>query len=145
MGVKYKKAETINEFIDLIRLRVEVFVIEQGFEPGWEPDEDDKTSTHFIALSNKKVVGTVRFIQEKKGEYKIGRMCVLKEYRKKGVGRGLMKFMMKELMKLKPKRVWMKSQVRAKGFYEKHGFAAVSKQKEEYGCPHVEMELKFFK
>ncbi len=139
--MKYKKVETINEFIDAIRIRYEVFVKEQGFQPGWEPDEDDKISMHFIAITEGKIVGTVRFRETAKGEFKIERMCILKEYRKKGVGKGLIGFVMKELMKLKPKKIWMKSQVQAQTFYETHGFSAVGKQKEEYGFPHIEMEI----
>ena len=46
MQITYKEIETINEFIDAIRIRVDVFIKEQGFEPGWEPDEDDKVSKH---------------------------------------------------------------------------------------------------
>ncbi|MFH0875453.1 MAG: hypothetical protein V1859_05930 [archaeon] len=34
MGAKYKQVETINEFIDAIRLRVDAFIKEQGFQPG---------------------------------------------------------------------------------------------------------------
>jgi len=45
MKVQYKEVETVNEFIDAIKLRIEVFVREQGFEPGWEPDEDDKKAS----------------------------------------------------------------------------------------------------
>ena len=50
METKYKEIETVNEFIDAIRIRYEVFVNEQKFAPGWEPDEDDKEARHFIAL-----------------------------------------------------------------------------------------------
>ena len=56
MDVKYKEVETIPEFIDAIRLRVDVFMIAQKFEAGWEPDEDDKVSRHFIAIVDGNVV-----------------------------------------------------------------------------------------
>ena len=58
--MKYKEVEIISEFIDAIRLRVDVFIIEQGFKPGWEPDEDDKISRHFIAMADDKVVATAK-------------------------------------------------------------------------------------
>ena len=54
MNVHYKKIKTINEFIDAIRIRVDVFINEQGCKPGWEPDEKDKESKQFIALIDKK-------------------------------------------------------------------------------------------
>ncbi len=56
MRIICKEIETIPELIDAIRLRVEVFIKEQGFAPGWEPDEDDKFSRQFVAVVQNKVV-----------------------------------------------------------------------------------------
>tara|TARA_Y100000310_G_scaffold109961_1_gene108435 strand:+ start:250 stop:684 length:435 start_codon:yes stop_codon:yes gene_type:complete len=142
MEIRYKQVETINEFIDYIRLRVDVFIKEQKFEPGWEPDEDDKISKHFIALTNNKVISTARFKEEKKGEFHIGRMTTKKEYRRKGIAKKLVGFMVNEIMKLKPKRIWLNSQVQAQKFYGKCGFKAVSEPFDMHGIPHVEMEYK---
>ena len=55
MKVAYKEVKTINEFIDAIRIRADVFIIEQKCQPGWEPDEEDKDSKHFIAIVEKKL------------------------------------------------------------------------------------------
>lgn len=82
MTIKYKEVETINEFIDAIRLRIDVFIKEQGFQPGWEPDEDDKISRHFIAMVDDKIVATARFRETAKGEIKIERMVTKKGDRK---------------------------------------------------------------
>ncbi len=138
--VDYKEIETINEFIDAIRIRVDVFIKEQGFKVGWEPDEDDKISKHFIAIVDGKIVATVRFRETGKGEIKIERMATMKEYRGKEIGNGLLKFIVDEIMKLKPKRIWARSQVRSKGFYGKFGFKAVSEPYDEYGVQHIDME-----
>ena len=74
MNARYKETNDIREIIDAIRIRVEVFIKEQGCEPGWEPDEDDKKARHFIALDGKKVIATARVIKRKNGEFKIERM-----------------------------------------------------------------------
>lgn len=137
MSTRYKKVESIREFIDAIRLRVDVFIKEQGFPVGWEPDEDDKTSTHFIALSDGVVVATARLRETGKGECKVERMAVRKDHRGKGVGRGLLSFMLRGLAG----RIWLRSQVQSQKFYEKCGFGAVSKPYDLYGCPHIDMEL----
>src|SRR3989338_6821986 len=142
MDVEFKQVETINEFIDAIRLRVEVFIKEQGFQPGWEPDEDDKSSKHFIAGHNGKVVATARYRETIKGEIKVERMVTSKEYRNKNVGKGLLAYMLKEIKKLKPKRVWLRSQVSSQSFYEKCGFAATSKPFEMWGVSHIDMNYK---
>ncbi|MFH1200043.1 MAG: GNAT family N-acetyltransferase [Candidatus Micrarchaeota archaeon] len=140
MKIIYKQVQTINEFIDAIRLRADVFIKEQGFQPGWEPDEDDKKSVHYIAICGGKVVSTARHRETAKGEIKIERMATAKDYRGKNIGRGLVVFMIDEIKTLGPKRIWLRSQVQSQKFYEKCGFAAVSKPFDQWGVPHIDME-----
>lgn len=140
MEVTYKQVETISEFIDAIRLRVNVFIREQGFQPGWEPDEDDKNSKHFIGLLDGNVIATSRFREISNGEIKIERMAIEKDYRGRDIGAGLLKFMLNEIRKLGPKRIWLRSQVRSQAFWEKCGFRVVSEPYEAYGTTHIDME-----
>ncbi len=140
MDVKYKEAETINDFVDAIRLRVDVFILEQGCKPGWEPDKDDKHSKHFIAIKDGAVVATARYREVSKSEIKIERMVTKKEYRNKGVGRGLLQFMIKYIMKQKPRKIILQSQVQARKFYEECGFKTTSKPFDLYGIQHIDME-----
>src|SRR3989338_6452019 len=104
--IKYKEIENGEEFIDAIIIRVDVFIKEQKCEPGWEPDEDDKGATHFIAISGKKIVATARVRLTGNKEHKIERMATKKEYRKKGIGKGLVEYIIKNISKQKPKRIW---------------------------------------
>lgn len=144
MEVVYKKVETINEFIDAIRIRVEVFIIEQKCKPGWEPDELDKEAKHFIAIVNNQIVSTLRVRNTKPEEVKIESMATKKEYRGKGISKGLLEFVLNEIKKQNPKRIWMEAQVQAKDFYEKMGFKSISISEEydlfDTGIPHIEME-----
>ena len=94
MNVKCREVETVPEFIDVIRLRVDVFIREQGFPPGREPDEDDKTARHFIAVADGKIVATARLRVTNKSEFKIERMATEREYRGKGIGTGLLNFIL---------------------------------------------------
>lgn len=142
MQIKYKQVKSIREFIDAIRLRVDVFIKEQGFAPGWEPDEDDKKAQHFIALVGGKVVATARYREISKGDFKIERMATRKDFRGSGVGSGLLKFIVKKIMKSKPKRIWAKSQVLSQKFYEKNGWNTVSEPYQMHGIGHVDMEYK---
>src|SRR3989338_10512621 len=139
MNARYKETNDIREIIDAIRIRVEVFIKEQGCEPGWEPDEDDKKARQFIALDGKKAIATARVIERRKGEFKIERMAVMKEYRGKGIGNELLKHIVNCLRGLKTKRIWMQSQARARGFYEKSGFRAVSEIYDLHGIQHIDM------
>ena len=140
MKAKYKKVEAINEFIDAIRLRVDVFIKEQGFQPGWEPDEDDKISMHYMAIADGKIVSTARFRETSKGEIKIERMVTMKAYRGRGIGQGLVAFMLKEIKKLRPKRIWLRSQLQSQPFYERCGFKAFSRPLDMWGVKHIDME-----
>src|SRR3989338_10338853 len=138
--VEYKEIEKIEEFVDAIRIRVDVFIKEQKCEPGWEPDEDDKKSKHFIATVDNKIVATARVRETGNNEYKIERMATKKEYRKEGIGKGLVEHIIKNLRKLKPKRIWIQSQFQAQKFYEKCGFKIISKSYELYRIKHIDME-----
>lgn len=140
MTVSYKKVTSVPEFVDAIRIRVDVFIKEQGFQPGWEPDGDDKAATHYIATSNGVIIATARVRQTGKGEFKIERMATKKDHRSKGVGTGLIKHIIHELLDQKAKKIWMQAQCQAQGFYEKCGFQPVSKAFDHYGTDHVEME-----
>src|SRR3990167_5099023 len=101
--MKVKEISTIREFIDAIRIRVEVFVNEQGFKPGWEPDEDDKKARQFIILKGKKVIGTLRARKSGKG-FKIERMAISKDGRQGGAGRMLLAGAVKALKRSHPRR-----------------------------------------
>jgi predicted GNAT family N-acyltransferase len=135
-----KKADTLAEFIDAIRLRVDVFIREQGFQPGWEPDEDDKVSEHFIALLDGEVVSTTRYRWTAPGEVKLERMATDKNKRSQGVGTALLEYVLTELRQLNPGRIWLRSQVASQRFYENCGFAPSSQPYEMWGIPHIDLD-----
>ena len=142
MSIDYKEIETINEFIDAIRIRVDVFIKEQKCEPGWEPDEEDKNSKQFIAIVDGKIVSTARVRETGNKEFKIERMATIKEFRNKGITKGLVNFIINSVKGSGPKKIWMQSQVQAQKFYEKCGFEAVSKPYDLYGIQHIDMVYK---
>lgn len=146
MHLYYKKVETINEFIDAIRIRVDVFIIEQKCPPGWEPDEIDKVSQQYIAVVDGKIAATARLRENPKGTAKLERMVVKKELRGKGIALGLTKFIMEEAKKQGYKKIWMQAQEHAKGIFEKAGFKVTSDKPYDLwnlGIPHVDMEYIF--
>ena len=76
-------------FYDQILIRKEVFIIEQQVPINEEFDDLDKTAIQFVVYDNELAVGAARFrTVAHKG--KVERVCVLKSYRKKGVGKLLM-------------------------------------------------------
>ncbi len=138
--VQCKFIQTIDEFIDAIRLRVDVFIREQGFQPGWEPDEDDKASRHVIALIDHRIVSTARYRYVSSDEVKLERMVTHKEYRGRGIGTALVRFVVPEILKVAPRRLWLRSQVASQRFYTKCGFVPTSSPFEMWGVPHIDMD-----
>ncbi len=137
-----KKAESLSEFIDAVRVRASVFIVEQGFAPGWEPDEEDKTAVSYIAVDGKTVVSTLRVNPLPGREFKIERMATLKNFRRKGIGEKLLTYAITETLAKKPKRIWCRSKVDAAGFYERNGFKQVSVPYEMYGQTHIDLEYQ---
>jgi predicted GNAT family N-acyltransferase len=139
--VHCKRVESIPEFIDAIRLRVDVFILEQKCQPGWEPDELDKDSEHYIALIDKKIVGTLRVREEVAGEFKIERMVTDNSERGKGIGKSLLSYVVSLLRQRPASRIWMQAQDHARPFYNQVGFETTSPVYDLWGIPHVDMEF----
>ncbi len=140
MKLEIRRAEKLQDIIDCLMLRVEVFIKEQGFKPGYEPDEDDKAAAHYIVRFVGKTVGTGRVREVAPGEFKIERMAVSRDFRNLGVGKELCLFMVNDIKRRRPKRIWLMGQTAVQKFYEKCGFKPVSKPYEKYGVMHVDME-----
>jgi ElaA protein len=67
-----------------------VFVREQGVPADIELDHDDQRAIHFLATASGKAIGTARVVVHGQSA-KIGRMAVLKSYRRRSVGTALLK------------------------------------------------------
>lgn len=68
-----------------MQIRQRVFVVEQGFHD--EFDEVDRMARHIVAWDGDKAVGTCRvFPSEVAGEFVLGRLAVLADYRGHNVG-----------------------------------------------------------
>ena len=123
---------------DALDLRITVFVDEQGFVD--EVDEFDNISTHLVMYDKEKPVATCRFFLKEDNEtYMFGRLCVLKEYRGKSLGREMLK-KVEEIVKEKGgKAIILHSQYHAKSFYEKCGFTQQGDVDYEQDKPHAWM------
>jgi predicted GNAT family N-acyltransferase len=143
--VHCRRIESVNDFIDAIRIRVAVFIQEQKCPPGWEPDEDDKSAEGFVAIRSGRIVGTARLIERELGALKIERMAVLAAHRRQGVGSALTEALVRRAHERGFSRLWMEAQSHAADLYHRCGFHRRSP--EEYdpydiGIPHVIMEYR---
>ncbi len=121
---------------ELLAVRKAVFVVEQGVPEEIEIDEHDAVSIHFLARSEAGIpVGTARLLSSGR----IGRVAVLAEWRRSGVGRVLMEAAVAKARARGMKRLMLHAQVHSIPFYESLGFVAEGGVFEEAGIPHREM------
>jgi len=134
-----RRAVSASDLVGAIRLRVEVFMQEQGMSLDDEIDEHDGIAQQFVAVWDGKVIATARARRTGRGQVRIERVAVKKAFREKGVGSSLMRFVLGKIRKGKPGRIWLSAETAAQGFYERLGFVAESGQFMECGLPHVSM------
>jgi predicted GNAT family N-acyltransferase len=138
-GIEVRRAQTQEDIDACFRLRHDVFTIEQGVAAELDIDEYDKTAYHYLAVKDKtNPVGTARVIV-KGSTVKIGRVAVLSQYRKLGIGGALMRFMMADHAKLGASEVVLSSQLHAAHFYSALGFLPEGEEYMEADIPHITM------
>ena len=116
-------------------IREEVFVREQSVPADLEWDEFDAQSRHVVAMADGVPVGTGRLLPD--GH--IGRMAVVREWRKKGVGNALLMALLHEARNRGMSRVLLNAQIQALPFYLRHGFHVEGEEFVEAGIPHRRM------
>jgi len=118
------------------RIRFRVFVEEQGVPREIELDDQDARCLHAVAFDEKGVpVGTGRLLPD--GH--IGRMAVLEQYRRHGIGTLILNRLIDAARRRGDREVLLSAQVNAVEFYRKHGFETAGEIYEEAGIPHRAM------
>src|SRR5438552_15775594 len=99
-------------------VREQVFVAEQKVPLELEWDEWDEGSDHAVARDSKgQAIGTARLLPDGR----IGRMAVLGEWRRPGVGTGLLEALLERARKRSFRRVTLHAQTHAAAFYPRLG------------------------
>ena len=124
---------------EAFKIRHKVFVEEQNCPPEIEY-EFEEISTHFLLKYNNTPICTSRYRKTNEG-IKLERFAVLKEYRKKGIGHKILKYMLNDLKDFMG-LIYMHAQVDVIPFYEKMGFIKQGGKFEEAFIMHYKMILK---
>lgn len=136
--VRVRRIESRKQLTKAYRIRARVFVNEQGVPKEIELDQDDKRAVHFLAIATGKAVGTARVVL-RHGNAKIGRMAVLKSFRRRGIGTKLLKRALAFAKRHRAEQIYLHAQVQAISFYEAMGFRCVGRAFNEAGIPHRKM------
>lgn len=132
----YTLTTSLTEHSKMIRQKV--FVEEQNFTE--EFDEKDNNSRHIVLYEGTKPTATCRFYKNSAdGEFIIGRVAVLPEYRSKNYGKKIMEIAEKSIAECGGEKAKLSSQIQAKVFYEKCGYSAFGDTFLEQDCPHINM------
>jgi predicted GNAT family N-acyltransferase len=123
---------------ELTSVRRAVFIEDQNVPESIELDGRDPDCFHVLAANTKgRPVGTARM--DRKG--KIGRMAVLKNYRRQGIGRKMIQALMHYGKESAITDFHLSAQITAIGFYIKMGFAPFGEEFIEAGITHINMKF----
>ncbi len=121
----------------ILRLRVDVFVVEQRCAyPEIDGRDTEATTRHVVARDGDHVVGYLRLLTEPGGARRIGRVCVARDVRGRGVAGGLVAA---ALNYAGADQVVLDAQTYLQGWYAARGFVVTGPEFVEDGIPHVPM------
>ena len=133
---------SVQEFHDIVQLRLDIFVVEQDC-PYLDLDGKDEIAYHLFATTDSgKTVAYTRLFAP--GDYydeaAIGRVVVHKDYRQDGLGFELMSRSIEQIASLfNTKTIRIGAQQYLQKFYESLGFMSTGHDYMEDGIPHMYM------
>ena len=148
--LKSFKQLDVDELFELLKLRVDVFVVEQNC-PYPEIDEKDRHADTLHLFGTKKNGGLAAYLRILPPglsfkEASFGRVVVAVQYRKQGISNTLVKKAFEIIENRWPeKNIRIGAQVYLKQFYESHDFQSVSSEYFEDGIAHIDMLRKWIR
>ena len=139
--MKLIKAKTQSDFFACMLIRTKVFISELHIDPKYEIDEDDKNCDHYLLIYDDKEVGTVRIIQHDK-VWHLGRIAILKEYRKNHFGSFLLKQIEELAYKEQIQKLELGAHKDAVNFYIKNGYDIAGESFLDADVLHYPLEKK---
>lgn len=135
---------TNQELYEILKLRSEVFVVEQNcvFQ---DMDDKDQKCHHVMLYSDDLLVAYSRLVPAgiSYQEMAIGRVITAASVRGKGLGKIVMELSIDYCRKVfGPGDIRIGAQTYALGFYSSLGFAAEGETYDEDGIEHIEMVLR---
>jgi len=131
------------EVYEILRLRAEVFVVEQNCVYQ-DIDNKDQKALHLFGEFEGEIIAYSRLFQP--GDYfefsSIGRVVVAEKYRDKNYGHELIDLSILAIKNhFNEQNITISAQLYLKKFYQSHGFIATSKTYLEDDIPHIEMKI----
>jgi len=133
---------SLEEFHSILKLRIDVFVVEQDC-PYPELDNKDQLAYHFFCKNKHNLIIAYTRIFKPNNYYKeaaFGRVVVHRDFRKQQVGIQLVENSILEIERLFGNvPIKIGAQTYLKKFYTSFGFQQIGKEYLEDGIPHIYM------
>jgi predicted GNAT family N-acyltransferase len=136
-------AVTPEELRDALRVREQVFCVEQRVPREMEIDGHDETALHLLALDPEaeRVIGTLRLLLD--GDVaKVGRVAVERDWRRRGIASRMLDLALARARERGCRQARLAAQLDATGLYERAGFIVESDPFEQAGIAHVSMSRR---
>ena len=133
---------SVDELYEILKLRADVFVIEQQcIYP--DIDQKDRNSLHVFVKDHDEIVAYLRVLEKGISFDEVGIGRVISKYRRKGLGTIVLKAGIQAAKEMyHADKIIIEAQTYAKSFYEFQGFVQCSEEFLEDGIPHIKMILK---
>lgn len=136
---------SVDELYEIMKLRMNVFIIEQAcIYPDLDEKDRNPETLHLFATDGSEIRAYLRLLSPQfKGPSmtSFGRVCTLAAARGNGLGHELIQRAVQALERLWPNLVChISAQAHLQNFYKHYGFEAVGETYLEDGIPHVGME-----
>lgn len=135
---------TTTQLFELLKLRVDVFVVEQACA---YPELDDKDrhpqTRHLLGYQNGKIIAYARLLPKGLSypSVSIGRVATAADHRGNGLGKALVQQALTECARLWPSdNIEIGAQEYLTDFYASFGFTPTSAMYVEDGIPHIDMK-----
>lgn len=134
---------SLSQLYQLLRLRSQVFVVEQDCVYQ-DIDNHDQEALHILGFKDNLLVAYTRVFDPETytTEASIGRVVVHPDYRKQNLGVEIMRASINVLKSRAHKRISISAQCYLDQFYKDLGFESTGKKYLEDGIPHQEMILE---
>ncbi len=146
MNFEYKHFSelSLDELYDILKLRSEIFVVEQNCIYN-DLDDLDKEADHQLLRRNGEIIAYARLLKPgtRFAEYSIGRVVVKHSERGNGLGIRLMEEARKYMVNnWGASKIKVSAQKYLRKFYENLGFEVTTEEYLEDGIPHIGMTYR---
>lgn len=127
-----------DDLTDVFNIRRKVFIDEQGVKEELEIDGSDIDAINLLLYVDNIPIGTGRIIMTN-DQYTLGRISILKEFRKKGYGKVIVSNLVNKAYEIGGKTQFLHAQKQVIDFYKSLGFKVCSEEYKEAGIIHRSM------